>query len=78
LSVHSLYAWRRKLTARDAEQRSGATAPRFVAVDVHAGLSASNAACLEITPDGTIRVPVELDADLLTIVLQAVRRSVTC
>jgi len=77
LSVHSLYAWSRKLAARDGDQSSCAPAPRFVAVDVRAD-AASTGVCVEITPDGTIRIPVELDTERLAAVLEVVRRSVAC
>ena len=78
LSVHSLYTWSRKLAARDADQSSGATSPRFVAVDVRSEPGQANGACIEITPNGTIRVPAELDAERLAAVLRIARQSVAC
>ena len=78
LSVPSLYGWRRTLTARDAERRSGRPSPRFVAVDVRDATVAGHGACIEIATDGTIRVPVELDAERLAAVLDVVRRARAC
>jgi len=78
LSVHSLYAWRRKLAARDGDQSSGAMSPRFVAVDVRPEPVSANDPCIEITPDGTVRVPVDLDAERLAAVLRIARQAVTC
>lgn len=78
LSVHSLYGWGRKLAARDADQSSGARSPRFVAVDVRPEPASANEPCIEITADGTIRIPVDLDDERLGAVLRVARRSVTC
>jgi hypothetical protein len=74
--VPSLYAWSRKLAARDAEQSSGKSSARFVAVDVRG--ASGGGAWIEIATDGTIRVPVELDAERLAAVLNAVRRALAC
>ena len=78
LSVHSLYAWRRKLAARDGDQSSVATSARFVAVDVRPEPVSANEPCIEITSDGTIRVPVDLDVERLAAVLRIARQVVTC
>ena len=74
----SLYAWRRKLAARDGDQNSGAMSPRFVAVDVRPEPVSANAPCIEVTPEGTIRVPAELDTERLAAVLEVARRSAAC
>jgi hypothetical protein len=78
LSVHSLYAWSRKLAARDAGQSSGTAAGRFVAVDVRPEPAAAKGVCIEIAPDGTICVPAELDAERLAAVLHVVRQAAAC
>lgn len=78
LSVPSLYAWRRKLAARDGGQNSGQTSPRFVAVDVQGARATIDESCIEIAPDGTIRIPAELDAERLATVLHVVRRARAC
>ena len=78
LSVHSLYAWGRKLAARDGDQSSDAMTPRFVAVDVRPEPASANEPCIEITPDGTIRVPVDLDAERLAAIVRVARQSVAC
>ena len=78
LSVPSLYAWSRKLAARDAEQSSGKSSARFIAVDVRGAPASGGGAWIEIATDGTIRVPVELDAERLAAVLDVVRRAMAC
>ena len=78
LSVSSLYGWSRKLAARDGDQSSVAMSPRFVAVDVRPEPASANDPCIEITPDGTIRVPVDLDAERLAAVLRVARQVVAC
>ena len=80
LSVHSLYAWKRKLAERDRErvQRSDTASPQFVAVEVRRDPVPANGICIEIAADGTIRVPAELDPERLAAVLEVARRVAAC
>lgn len=70
LSVNSLYGWSRRLPAQ--EKRSGG-APEIVAVEVVR--DDQSGAWIEITPDGTVRVPAELACERLAAVVQAMRRA---
>ena len=70
LSVNSLYAWSRRLPA---QSKSSGGAPEIVAVEVMP--DDQSGAWIEIAPDGTVRVPAELESERLAAVVQAVRRA---
>jgi len=82
LRENSFYGWRRELARRDGapcevptrEGRPNAPRrrrPTFVEV------AAPVTSVLEVAPDGTVRVPLELEPDRLTMVLEAIAQART-